>query len=188
MIKPITPQLILPCTSCSNTSVRKIGSNDQSSNIFDPIKRIEEEDKQLAPSSFSTQRQLTPEEEKRVLFLKNMLSQILALAGGEPTEEQQSRIKEIENELEKITGIKTNSRISKTMAKKPGKSNQEIEEEQKQKQMHGMDPKEAIHNNIPAITLEKGPEAMKILRQTGIAAYLKNMEIQPLKGLSALKI
>ena len=162
MISSIDTKSILPCTSCGVKGVRKLNNAPEDSDIFLPIKKIEEE-KQLAASSFSFGKQLTPEEEQRVLFLKNMLSEILALAGGEPTEEQKARIKEVEKELEKITGIKTPSRISKVTAKMPGKDDEDKEEEQKQKQMHGIDPKEAIHKNIQEVSLENGPTGSEVI-------------------------
>ena len=107
-----------------------------------------EEEKRLESSTLSFQRELTPEEQNRVLFLKNMLAQLISLAGGTPTEEQKARIKEIEKELEKITGVKMNSSISNTVKMISGKKKEDEEEEQ-QRHMTGIDPKKPFTANSP---------------------------------------
>lgn len=186
MINSIDTQSILLCTECNAKNARKLVRTVENGE-FSLVPEKTEEERQLESSSFSYSRQLTPEEEKRVLFLKNMLSEILAMGGGQPTEEQKARIKEIEKELEKITGIKTRSRISDATSKMPDKDDEEKEEEQQEKQMHGIDPKEAIHNQIPEITTENSSATMQILRRNGIAMYLKNMEFGPLDSITSIK-
>ena len=186
MIDPVGTKSIFPCTGCNVKDARKLIRTAEDGELSLVPEKTEEE-KQLESSSFSYSRQLTPEEEKRMLFLRNMLSQILTLAVGQPTDEQKSRIREIENELEKITGIKTRSRISNVTSKMPGKSDEEKEEEQQERQMRGIDPKEAVHNNIPEMSTEEGSATMQILRRNGIAAYLKNMDFTSLGDITSIK-
>ncbi|MCJ2163646.1 hypothetical protein [Pseudodesulfovibrio sp. S3] len=103
-----------------------------------------EEEQRLESSSISFQRELTPEEESRVLFLKNLLAQLLIMAEGQPTEEQRAHIRDIEKELEKITGVKVRSSLSSMTKNMPGKKDKDDDE--KEKDIHGIDPKEAAHS------------------------------------------
>ena len=104
-----------------------------------------EEELRLESSTLSFQRQLTPEEENRVLFLQNLLAQMLALSDGQPTEEQCSRIRDIEKELEKITGVKVRSSLSNAARNMPGKKKDEDKDDNGQN-VDGIDPKEAVHS------------------------------------------
>jgi hypothetical protein len=112
------------------------------------VEKIEEENKWS--SVFATRKELTPEEQRRVEFLKNLLVQTLTMAQGDPTEDQKKQIREIEDELEKITGVKTQTKLSNVTDKLPGKDDEDEEKEkqQQQRQAKGMDPKNAIHNNM----------------------------------------
>jgi hypothetical protein len=119
-------------------------------------------------SPFTVQKELTPEEQQRVEFLQNLLSQTLAMAEGNPTDEQKTRIRDIENELEKITGVKTFSRLTKMTAKMPGKTDEEEEKERERKyQFRGVDPEEAVHDNKPLTGKGDNP-GMQMLRQNAL--------------------
>lgn len=169
----IDTNAIFPCTGCAVKSARKLTRDVGYDSIsLEPEKTAEE--KRLESSTISFQRQLTPEEEKRVLFLKNMLAQLLTMADGQPTDEQKARIKEIENELEKITGVKMQSRISDATNKMAG-DKKEDDEEERDRQARGIDPKEAVHSRKP----EKGSQAMnpgmQMLQRNALFANLKTM-------------
>jgi|GEM_PF-3429616 len=99
-------------------------------------------------SVFATRKELTPEEQRRVEFLKDLLVQTLTMAQGDPTEDQKKQIREIEDELENITGVKTRTKLSNVTDKLPGKNDEDEEKEKQQQQAKGMDPKLAIHNNV----------------------------------------
>ncbi|OIQ48747.1 hypothetical protein BerOc1_03500 [Pseudodesulfovibrio hydrargyri] len=135
---------------------------------------------QLGGSPFPVRKELTPEEEQRVQFLQNLLAQTMAMAEGNPTDEQKTRIRDIENELEKITGVKSHSRLTKMTAKMPGKTDEEEEKERERKyQPQGIDPKEAVHNNKPLTDKGDNP-GMQMLRQNALLTSIS------FKGLSSL--
>jgi len=135
-----------------------------------------EEEKRLGSSAISFQRQLTPEEEKRVIFLQNLLSQLLTMTDGKPTDEQKARIKEVEEELEKITGVKMRSSISDTADKMVGKKDDDEDEEEKQKkrQLKGIDPKDAAHSTMPDTGKSNNP-GMQMLQRQSMFANLQSM-------------
>ena len=103
-----------------------------------------EEELRLESSTLSFQKQLTPEEENRVLFLTNLLTQLLDMAEGQPSEEQKSRIREIEKELEKITGVKRRTSLAAATQKMPGRKKDD-DDEAERAELDGVDPKEAAH-------------------------------------------
>lgn len=185
MIDPSDSTQIFPCAGCSIKSARKLVYQLDGDTLTRKPEETEEE-KRLTSSTFSTPKQLSPEEEKRVLFLKNMLAQLLTLADGQPTEEQKSRIKEVEKELEEITGVKMQSRISNTMDKLPGKAEKDKEKEDKQ-HLPGIDPKEAIHSNALNLESKSGPGIMDFLQQNSVGQLLKNVVSLPKNGAPATK-
>lgn len=126
-------------------SARKLVRNVEGNTLTLTAEKTEEEER-FANSTLSMPRQLSPEEEKRVQFLKDTLAQILTLADGKPTDEQKARIREIEQELEKITGVKMRSRISCASSKMLG---EEEEEEEAVRQLEGTAPEDAIHTRMP---------------------------------------
>lgn len=130
-----------------------------------------EEEKRLESSSFSFQKELTPEENNRVLFLKNMLAQLLTMGDGQPTEEQKARIKEIEKEIADITGVKMSSSIADATNKMPGKKDDDEEEEAKNRQTTGIDPKEANHAIMEKTEKSMNP-GMQMLQQNAFFAQL----------------
>ena len=141
-----------------------------------------EEEQQLESSTLSFQKELTPEEENRVLFLKNLLSQLLAMAEGQPTEEQRSRIREIEKELEKITGVKTRSSLSNAARNMPKTRKDEDEEKQ---DVDGVAPEEAVHGK----QVESGESqnlGMQMLKQNASFLQLRSLlsDTNDLKSLS----
>jgi hypothetical protein len=158
---------------------------------FEPEKT--EEEKRLESSTISMQRELSPEEEQRVQFLKNLLAQILSLSDGQPTDEQKTRIKDIEKELEKITGVKMRSSLSAATEKIPAKSKKAQEEEEHSKlerQIRGIDPQEVVHRlQIAEPGSDQPGLGAQMLRRTGAAAYLTAMDADSLKGgASALSL
>lgn len=132
-----------------------------------------EEEKRLESSTFSFQRQLTPEEENRVLFLKNLLAQLLTMANGQPTEDQKSRIREIEKELEKITGVKVKSSISNAVNKMPGTKKDEEDNERKW-DTAGIAPEEAVHSRLPEQGEPNNP-GMQMLQRNAMHQKLTSL-------------
>lgn len=136
---------------------------------------------ELNGSPFTVQKELTPEEQRRVEFLQNLLTQTLAMAEGNPTDEQKTRIREIENELEKITGVKAQSRLSTMTAKLPGKTDgkkkkQEEREREEDYQLQGIDPKEAVHNNR-SLTARGDNPGMQMLRQNALFTAIGSLDL-----------
>lgn len=132
-----------------------------------------DEEFQLQSSPFSFQRQLSPEEENRVLFLKNMLAQLLTMANGNPTEEQKARIRDIEKEIEKITGVKVRSNISTATSKMPGKKKDE-EDEETSETMKGISPNEAMHARQPEGNRPENP-GMQMVRNNTMHYQLRSL-------------
>lgn len=128
--------------------------------------------------AFSRQRELTPEEQQRVEFLKNLLVQTLTAAQGDPTEDQKKQIREIEDELEKITGMKVRTRISKVTDKLPGKDDEDKEKEKQEQQMRGIAPQNAVHNNFEIKEQSVNP-GIQMLRNNAFLAGLG-----PLAGIT----
>jgi len=185
MTLSIDTNSVYPCTNCAVKSARGF-VRDVSEDGMSLVPEKTEEEKRLESSTISFQRQLSPEEEKRVQFLKNLMAQILTLADGQPTDEQRTRIKDIEKELEKITGVKMHSSISKATAKMPGKDNDKKKEEL-ERQTRGIDPKEAVHSQIPTINTQAMNGGMQMLQRNGIAAYLKTMSLETLSDFTSIK-
>lgn len=131
------------------------------------------EETHQASSITSIRRQLTPDEEKRVQFLKDTLSQLLTLSGDQPSEEQKARIKEIEKELEEITGVKMRSRIANVTDRMLGKDDDEKHE---QGQLQGTAPEDAIHAGMP--DTKKGPKnpAFKIIQNNALLTQLQTLD------------
>jgi len=142
-----------------------------------------EEEIRLESSTIPTRKQLTEEEEQRVLYLKNLLAQILAMSEGQPSDEQKTRIREIEKELEKITGVKMQSSLSNAAETLPNKSagarrrdEEEEERRKRERQARGIDPQELEHpfvQNLAGLTSAATPSAqgLKMLQNAGSAAY-----------------
>lgn len=141
----------------------------------------ESQEKQEAQAStISFQKELTPEEKQRVLFLQNMLSQLLTLADGRPSDEQRSRIKEIEKELEELTGVKMQTRLSDVTEKMPGQKKDETEDEESPVQQFGIDPAEAKHKQRVNPSGEAVP-GVQMLRQQSLFTQLQSL-MQPQLG------
>ncbi|WP_319470076.1 hypothetical protein [uncultured Pseudodesulfovibrio sp.] len=142
-----------------------------------------EEEKQLESNSspISFRKELTPEEKKRVTFLKDMMAQILTLTDGQPTEEQKARIREIEKELEKITGVKMRSRVSDVTAEMPEKDDEDKKKEQ-ERQIRAMGPSMAEHRSMVGFGVQEGSGIMKNYQQNAVSAYLKTMDRSPMDG------
>jgi hypothetical protein len=139
-----------------------------------------EEESRLETSAIPTQRQLTHEEELRVQYLKNLLAQTLSMSEAQPTEEQRTRIRDIEKELEKITGVKMRSSLSNatetmsTKTRQAKKAEEEEEERKRERQMQGIDPLELKHMKRPEFPTTGDPKSgmvMKMLRSAGATAY-----------------
>jgi len=139
---------------------------------------------QIEGSPFPVQKELSPEEQQRVEFLQNLLAQTMAMAEGNPTDEQKTRIRDIENELEKITGVKTHSRLSSMTSKMPGKTDKEEEEEREKKyQARGIDPEEAKHNNRP-ITAPGDNPGMQMLRRNALFNSIGALDLSGISPFS----
>ncbi|MGL1862620.1 MAG: hypothetical protein OCC46_08870 [Pseudodesulfovibrio sp.] len=138
----------------------------------------------------SMQRDLTAEEQRRVEFLKNLLIQTLTMAQGDPSDAQKKQIREAEDELEKLTGVKMRTRISNITDKMPGKDEDEDEDKIKEKekqlqQAQGIDPKKAIHNSVPVEGQTLSP-GMQMLRNNALATSLKTLDFGSAKDLLSL--
>lgn len=176
MTYPVDSTSIFPHLNAGMSSARGLVRTVENGKFSLEAEKTEEE-KRLESSVISSPRQLSPEEEKRVLYLQNLLAQIMTMVDGHPTDEQKERIKEIEKELEEITGVKMRSNISDMTAKMPGKKDDEEEEEAKRKmqmQLQGIDPKDAIHAKMPEKSNGNNPGIMQFVRNNAINAYLKN--------------
>jgi len=172
-----TPDTLFPsATRNARSLVRTITPEGMS---LEPEKT--EEEKRLESSSLSFQKELTPEEKNRVLFLKNMLAQLLTMGDGQPTEEQKARIREIEKEIEKITGVKMRSSIADATSKMPDKKDDDEEEEAKKRQAAGIDPKEANHTMTDETGKSMNP-GMQMLQRKAFFAQL-GTQLEPVAGL-----
>jgi hypothetical protein len=135
------------------------------------------------PSPIPVTRQLTAEEEQRVLYLRNLLAQILTMSEGQPTDEQKARIREIEQELEKITGVKMQSSLGNATETLPGKTagarrrdEDEEERRKRERQVRGIDPKEMEHpfaQNLAGLApvADQSARGLKMIRNAGSTAY-----------------
>ncbi|QGY41383.1 hypothetical protein GM415_15045 [Pseudodesulfovibrio cashew] len=131
-----------------------------------------EEEKQRESATLSFQKELTPEEENRVVYLQNLLSQLLVMADGQPTDEQKTRIRDVEKELAEITGVKMRSSLSSMTRKLPKTGKDENEEEKDAERMaNGIDPKEAAHKREIKTGQSTNP-GMQLLRKN---AFMTNL-------------
>tara|TARA_Y100001954_G_scaffold210398_1_gene236250 strand:+ start:13722 stop:14246 length:525 start_codon:yes stop_codon:yes gene_type:complete len=146
----------------------------QKQSSFDHEIEKSHEKQEAQASTISFQKELTPEEEQRVLFLQNMLSQLLSLADGRPSEEQRERIKEIEKELEELTGVKMETRLSSVTEKMPGKKEEKAENEESLVQQFGIDPDEAKHKQSAAPSGEAVP-GIQMLKRQSLFAQLQSL-------------
>ena len=80
---------------------------------------------------FQIRRELSPEEQSRLEFLQNQLLSLVQSLAEHPSEQNKGRIREIEAEIEKLTGIKSPSSLTKLAAKLPGQKDEKTEEEGK---------------------------------------------------------
>ncbi len=182
MINPLDTKPFFPCPGSSAGKARGLVRDVRKDGVSLVPEKTEEE-KQLESNSspISFRKELTPEEEKRVSFLKDMMAQILTLTDGQPTEEQKARIREIEKELEKITGVKMRSRVSDVTAKMPEKDDEDKKKELEW-QIRGMDPSMALHGPMSGVAAQKGSGIMQNFQQNAVSAYLKNMDLSPMDG------
>lgn len=142
---------------------------------------VEKKDDQPQQSFLSMRRELSPEEQRRVEFLKNLLVQTLTMAQGDPTEDQKKQIREVENELQKLTGVKVRTRISSITDKMPGTDDEDEEKRKQEQQAKGIDPKEAIHNNIDIQPKTVNP-GMQMLRNNAILSSIQLMDFSKIAG------
>ncbi|QJB57901.1 hypothetical protein [Pseudodesulfovibrio sp. zrk46] len=167
--------------SGTNREARGLVRSVQSDGVFFEPEQAEEAQPQT--SSISFQKELTPEEEKRLIFLQNLLAQLLTMVDGNLTDEQKERIKEIEQEMEEITGVKMRSSISKTTEKMLGEK-EDDENQDKWKKHTGIDPKDAIHSREPELSKAENP-GMQMLKRNSLFANLQEL-MDKSGGLSAI--
>jgi len=127
-------------------------------------------------SIFSSSKELTADEMRRVEFLQNVLIETLTMAQGDPSEDQKKRIREVEDELEKLTGNKTRIRLSNVTDRLPGKDkdDKDSDEEERRQQARGIDPNDAVHNNVD-IRDQKLSPGMQMLRNNALATNVSAM-------------
>ncbi|WP_316900933.1 hypothetical protein [Pseudodesulfovibrio indicus] len=141
-------------------------------NITAVGEEAEVETPEIGGSPISIAKQLTPEEEQRVLFLQNLLAQTLAMADGNPSDEQRERIREIEQELEKITGVKVRSSLASATKNLPKSRDDEDEERNREKAYRlGIDPEEAKHLQRSGTARGDNP-GMQMLRNNALLTSL----------------
>lgn len=117
----------------------------------------EEEQAAAEAQPLTAPRQLTEEEQNRVEFLQDQLETLLQELAENPSEEKRARIREIESELEEITGVKTGGRLSKMAAKLPSEEDEEEESEDQDSQSLHMAPNPAtLAEELAAQTLPEG--------------------------------
>ncbi|WP_243546737.1 hypothetical protein [Pseudodesulfovibrio tunisiensis] len=146
------------------------------------VEKTEQEKEQEQASPIRTQRELSAEEERRVVYLKNLLSQLLAMSAGDPSDQQKERIREAEKELEKITGVKIHSSLSDMTARMPGRNRKKTEKEEERNALFakGIDPKEAAHIKQPE--RNPGPGLMSFLQQQASGSYQKMQTLSEFPG------
>ncbi|TDT87267.1 hypothetical protein [Pseudodesulfovibrio indicus] len=141
-------------------------------NITAVGEEAEVEAPEIGGSPIPIAKQLTPEEEQRVLFLQNLLAQTLAMADGNPSEEQRERIREIEQELEKITGVKVRSSLASATKNLPKSRDDEDEERNREKACRlGIDPEEVKHRYKSGTARNDNP-GMQMLRNNALLTSL----------------
>lgn len=143
---------------------------------------VEKETDSQSSFSIPVRRELTPEEQRRVEFLKTILVQTLTAAQGDPTDEQKKNIREAEAELEKITGVKMRSRISNVTDKITGEKDEDEERRKEEQLAQGMDPKEAIHNHLEIKGQSTNP-GMQMLRNNAFLGSLQSLDLGKLASL-----
>lgn len=143
---------------------------------------FDEEESQSEPSSM-TMRDLTPEEERRLAKLRDMLNDILLDMGDSPTDAQKRRIREIEKEIEEITGVEVKTRLSDGVhalnkAKLDKEEDQEKEGGNELLRRKGMALQENIARHIHAAQPQKPGEGLMSFQQRMAAnAYSLQAEL-----------
>ncbi|WP_272699991.1 hypothetical protein [Desulfovibrio sp. Fe33] len=168
-------------TMWPNSSARLVGQSRNISPVGEQPATEDTDETSGSPLSFK--KELPPEEQRRVIFLQNLLAQTMAMAEGSPTDEQKERIRDIEKEIEKITGVKTKSHLSSMTDKMPGKTDKKEEEErEKSYQSMGIDPKETTHNNNTTPAKGDNP-GMQMLRNNALLTAISTLGLgQSLSG------
>ncbi|MGE4292958.1 MAG: hypothetical protein AB7E32_12205 [Desulfovibrio sp.] len=116
-------------------------------------------------------RQLSEEEKQKVEQLKDMLTDLLSESKGQPDEEQRGRIREVENEIAKITGERPRRSLAATTRKLPLKR-----KEKQQEEITGESPF-LVQERIAQATLPpdkgvKGPGTLASPLSNAASAYL----------------
>lgn len=102
--------------------------------------------------SLQVRRELSPEEQDRLEYLQNQLQSLLQDLAEQPSEQNKGRIREIEAEIEKLTGIKSQSSLTKMAAQLPSQKDEKTEDDKNSTIIH---PK-TLEETIASHTLPEG--------------------------------
>lgn len=80
-----------------------------------PLEKEKSSQSDETATSITTRKELSDEDQKRLEKLQDMLNDILLEMGDSPSEAQKRRVREIEKEMEDLTGVKTKTHISDGM-------------------------------------------------------------------------
>lgn len=120
-------------------------------------------------------KQLSEEEQKRVDQLKEMLTDLLAEAQGQPDENQRGRIREIEKEIAKITGEKPRKSLAASTKKLPLKEKQNDEE----RLFAAILPEEVGEKTLPFSPEASGPGTLAMPLEQAAASFLAVADLTP---------
>lgn len=113
-----------PASSLTQSSDTEETRGESFNSLLEAVLDSQEEDEtSTGLSSLATTRQLTTEEEQRLLWLQDQLADALT-ALGEPTDEEAAgerrrRIRELQQEIEELTGVKMPMNLAAASKKMP---------------------------------------------------------------------
>ncbi|MEF2145872.1 MAG: hypothetical protein V3573_10535 [Desulfovibrionaceae bacterium] len=123
--------------------------------------------------AFSLGRELTEEEKKRVEQLQEMLQGLVAQTGDGNDEARRSRIRQIENEISKITGEKPQHSLAAATKKLPLKKKDDEGEDNPLIQDNKIVFEERIRAaSLPTSSEPAGPGTLAYPLQHAVSAYL----------------
>jgi|GEM_PF-2855621 hypothetical protein len=118
-------------------------------------------------------RQLSEEEEKRLEQLTEMLTDLLAQAVDNPSGEQRARIRDIENEIAKITGEKPKKSLAASTKGIPGQDDDETKENALLGESPFLRDEKIRERTLPHKRLEPGPGTLAAPLNSAMAVQLQ---------------
>ena len=126
-------------------------------------------------SGLSMRRVLTSEEEKRLAELQDQLRQCLMDMVDHPSDETKRRIREIEDEIAELTGVKAKHKLAETVKKLPGQDDKDDkdDEDEQERKAHPLPGDLALELGIrPVPTDQADPKGIMSFYQQNLAAFL----------------